>query len=244
MHLRGNIVRAPDVASADRDAMFALMDRHYDNIDRDTFESDLAEKDWIIRINDPDTGALVGFSTQVLLSAQVNGRPITALFSGDTVVAREHWGDSALARIWGRHALELIDADPERELYWFLIAKGYKTFRFLPLFFREFGPHPDRPITIAARTIRDTLGRLKFPHSYDEDRGIVVAGPTSDRLRPGIADITPERTRDRFVRFFAEHNPGHIRGDELACLAPLTRENFTAAAYRVIGTTLNVSGVV
>ena len=71
MHLRGNIVRAPDVAPADRDAMFALMDRHYDNIDRDTFESDLAEKDWIIRINDPDTGALVGFSTQVLLSARV-----------------------------------------------------------------------------------------------------------------------------------------------------------------------------
>jgi hypothetical protein len=138
----------------------------------------------------------------------------------------------------------LIDADPERELYWFLIAKGYKTFRFLPLFFHDFDPHPDRPITPGARTIRDTLGRLKFPHSYDADQGIVVAGPTSDRLRPGIADITPERARDRFVRFFAEQNPGHLRGDELACLAPLTRENFTAAAYRVIGATVKVPGVV
>jgi hypothetical protein len=37
------------------------------------------------------------------------------------------------------------------------------------------------------------------------------------------------------VRFFIERNPGHARGDELCCLAPLTRENFTRAAYRTIG---------
>jgi hypothetical protein len=39
---------------------------------------------------------------------------------------------------------------------------------------------------------------------------------------------------DRHVRFFVERNPGHERGDELCCLAPLTRDNFTRAAWRVI----------
>jgi len=37
------------------------------------------------------------------------------------------------------------------------------------------------------------------------------------------------------VRFFVERNPGHACGDELCCLAPLTRANFTPAAHRVIG---------
>jgi hypothetical protein len=46
---------------------------------------------------------------------------------------------------------------------------------------------------------------------------------------------SPDRLRDPFVRFFVERNPGHARGDALCCLAPLTRANFTPAAYRVIG---------
>ncbi len=64
---------------------------------------------------------------------------------------------------------------------------------------------------------------------------MVRAGPGKDRLRPDVAEVTPERLRDPHVSFFVRRNPGHARGDELCCLAPLTRANFTPAAYRVIG---------
>jgi hypothetical protein len=64
---------------------------------------------------------------------------------------------------------------------------------------------------------------------------VVRAHAHQYRLRSGVADLSPERLRDRHVRFFAERNPGHSGGDELCCLAPLTRANFTRAAYRVIG---------
>jgi hypothetical protein len=47
--------------------------------------------------------------------------------------------------------------------------------------------------------------------------------------------VTVERLRDPHVCFFLARNPGHASGDELCCLAPLTRANFTPAAYRVIG---------
>jgi hypothetical protein len=63
---------------------------------------------------------------------------------------------------------------------------------------------------------------------------VIRAAATGDRLRPGVADLTPQRLRDPHVRFFVERNPGHAGGDELCCLAPITRENFTPAAYRVI----------
>jgi hypothetical protein len=234
MTLVGQLIPAAAVTPAQRDAMFALMDRHYLNVTRGRFDSDLAEKDWVILLRDRQSGAIGGFSTQVLMDVQVAGRPMRALFSGDTIVDRDRWGDSALAHVWGRLALSLIDR-ADGELYWFLISKGYKTYRFLPLFFHEFYPRHDRPTPAWANAVIGTLARQRYPGDYDARAGVVRAGAGKDRLRPGVAELTTERQRDPHVRFFAERNPGHAAGDELCCVAPLTRANFTAAAYRVIG---------
>lgn len=234
MKLDGRLVARDELTPQLRDAMFALLERHYDNVTRDTFETDLAEKEWVILLFDPTSQALCGFSTQMRLKADVGGRVVTALFSGDTIIAREHWGDTALQHVGGKLAMSLADAQPGGDLYWFLISKGYKTYRFLPVFFHDFHPHPERPTRADVRAALDALAGRKFPGRYDADRGIVAAGPTGERLRPGVADVTPERMRDPFVRFFTERNPGHAAGDELCCLAPLTRDNFTPAAHRVL----------
>jgi hypothetical protein len=235
MKLIGRLVHAVDLTPQDRDTMFGLMDRHYAQVYRAAFEADLDEKRWVIQVVDPDTETICGFSTQMLLEVDVDGRPIKALFSGDTIVAREHWGDNALAHVWGRLALSLMDALGESDLYWFLISKGYKTYRFLPVFFREFYPRYDTPTPVWIRDVIDVLGRARYPEWYDPAAGIIRAGPGKDRLREGIADITPERLRDPHVRFFVERNPGHSQGEELCCLAPLSRKNFTTAAHRVLG---------
>jgi hypothetical protein len=79
------------------------------------------------------------------------------------------------------------------------------------------------------------LARSRYPKEYDAGAGVIKATSTQYRLREGIADITRERLLDPHVQFFQTRNPGHGRGDELCCLAPLTRANFTRAAYRVIG---------
>jgi hypothetical protein len=235
MKLKGILMPVTALTSKQHQAMLALMNRHYENVSADSFTADLAEKQWVILLLDPATEALCGFSTQVILDVAVAGRPVQALFSGDTIVARERWGDSALAHVWGRLALSLIDRLVDTGLYWFLICKGYKTYRFLPLFFHEFYPRYDIATPAWAKGVIDALGRQKYPVSYDPVAGIIRASSGKDRLRPGVADITPERLRDPHVRFFAERNPGHPDGDELGCLAPLTRDNFTPAAYRVIG---------
>jgi hypothetical protein len=235
MRLQGRLVPVADVSPAQRDAMFALMDRHYENMRRPAFDADLEEKKWVILLLDPATAEVCGFSTQVVLHAETEGRPIQALFSGDTIVDRDRWGDPALAHVWGRLALSLIDASQGAELYWFLISKGYKTYRFLPLFFREFYPRHDVPTPEWAQRVLDALSRRKFRADYDASAGLVRAFPGKDRLRPHVAEVTPDRLRDPHVAFFVRRNPGHARGDELCCVAPLTRANFTAAAYRVIG---------
>jgi hypothetical protein len=81
----------------------------------------------------------------------------------------------------------------------------------------------------------DALAGQKFPQLYDAARGVVRTHERQYRLRPGIAEATDDRLHDPHIRFFVERNPGHRQGDELCCAARLSRENFTPAAYRVLG---------
>ena len=243
MKLNGRLVRVADVTDSERDAMFSLMETYYDQTDRSVFEADLDEKQWVILLHDPTDSIVRGFSTQMMLDLIVDCRPVRALFSGDTIIDREHWAQNPLAQVWGQFALSLIDANRSAQLYWFLIAKGYKTYRFLPVFFHEFYPRYDGPTPAWTSCVIDALGRHKYPTAYNSGAGIVRAGPFSCRLRSEVAEITNRRLRDPHVQFFAEKNSGHARGDELCCIAPLTRENFTSAAYRVIGSTPALSEV-
>jgi hypothetical protein len=234
MELRAEIIPISALGGDQRAEMFALMEQYYAGMRREAFDADLNEKRWVIHLLDGATGRIRGFSTQMILDLAVNGRPIRALFSGDTIVDRTCWGQSVLAQAWGRLAMTLIVESRDENLFWFLISKGYKTYRYLPVFFREFYPRADAATPGWAREIIDALGRHKYPAAYDPDAGIVRAESSGCRLRRGVADITAERLRDPHIRFFAARNPGHVRGDELCCVAPLKQDNFTPAAWRQI----------
>lgn len=235
MSLSARLTTPPELDPPARDEMFALMDRHYANVQRAVFDDDLAEKRWVILVHEPGGGRLCGFSTQTLLRGVTAGREVRVLFSGDTIIDRERWGDPALSHVWGRLALALIDHYAGEELYWLLLSQGFRTYRFLPLFFHEFYPRPQAQTPWWSKQLIDLFAGQRYADAYDAAAGVVRATARQYRLRSGLGDLTQERLRDRHVEFFAAANPGHRQGDELCCLAPLSRENFTKAAYRVIG---------
>ena len=232
MKLVGRLVPMAEVTPLQRQAMFDLMDRHYADVRRSPFEADLDEKQWVIQVFDPSSDRLCGFSTQLVLDAVADDRPIKALFSGDTIIDRAYWGDQALTHVWGCLALSLIDNWPECELFWFLISQGFRTYRFLPVFFHEFYPCFDKATPAWASNVIDALAQHKFPSDYDAATGVIRANSHQYRLRPHIAELTPQRLDDPHVRFFTQRNPLHDQGDELCCIAPLTRANFRPAAWR------------
>ena len=235
MTANGQILSVAELTPRMRDAMFTLMLRYFDGMQRNVFDADLAEKQWVIAINDPEDGRLCGFSTQMLLHTVVAGQKVRALFSGDTIVDRDHWARNPLAGLWGRFALALMQQDADCPLYWFLISKGYKTYRFLPVFFHEFYPRAGTTTPDAVLRALRSLGEAKFPTAFDPKTGIILTRcEKSCRLRAGVAEVTSRRLADPNVRFFCERNPGHADGDELCCLAPLSRQNFTPAAWKVI----------
>jgi len=219
--------------------MYALLRAYFEGTCRAQFDADLAEKESVLLLRDRDTGEIQGFSTLMPLKLTVDGRDIVAFFSGDTIVAAEYWGESILSRLWSRIVFEeadLIAAErPSTRVFWFLICSGYKTFRFLPVFFRQFYPHPEAATPDDVQRILDTLGQAKFGPRYDAASGIVrLEQPTP--LRHGIADVTGQRLRDPLVAFFARRNPGHINGDELACITEISRSNLTRAGERMVDT--------
>jgi hypothetical protein len=232
--LVGSLIPIAAVTLSERREMYALMRTYFDGTTRARFESDLREKEAVILLRDELSGHVQGFSTFTRMTA---GDRMVAFFSGDTIVDREFWGETVLARIWGEtvfaEAERIASAAPDTSVYWFLISSGYKTWRFLPLFFREFYPNIEAPTPPHIQGLLDTLGTQRFGDEYLPDRGIVrFKEPTP--LRRGVAELTEARLRDPRIAFFAQMNPGHSQGDELACLAKLSRANLTRAGLRMI----------
>jgi hypothetical protein len=224
--LRGVVLRVDELARRDRDGMFALYARYFTHVSQTVFERDLDEKHWVVLLRDDD-GTIDGFST--LLRMDVAGR--TIFFSGDTIVARHRWGTTDLGRLWLRHVHALASASA-REVYWFLISSGFRTYRFLPIFFRDFHPRFDRA-TPELKSLLDAIAARKFGAAYDAATGIVrLAAPAP--LRDGVSDPARRALHDPHVRFFVQANPGHADGDELACLVRVSDDNLTAAGLRML----------
>ena len=220
------------LGAAQRDEMFALFGAHFEGVTRERFERDLAEKNWVVQIR--RDGRLLGFSTLLVREARHEGRALTAIYSGDTIVVPEAWGSPALARAWIAGVNEIRASLPARPCHWLLLTSGFRTYRFLPVFWREFFPRHDAPTPPDHQQLLDALARAHYGDCYDAATGLVrFAEP--QRLRAPLADVPPGRGHDSHVAFFLARNPGHARGDELACLTEITDANLTRAGRRMVG---------
>ena len=203
--------------------MLKLMQAHYEGVCEPQFRADLQAKEWVILLR--ENGCLRGFSTQVTFNHTLAGREVRILFSGDTIIDKSCWGSLALPVAWGRLMLSLLAADPAHELFWLLTSKGYKTYRFLPVFFQRFYPCFESGPAPFEKALLESVSVAKFGDRFDPTAGVLRANPGAQRLREGIADLDPRRLRDPHVAFFQKSNPGHASGDELVCLARCHPDN-------------------
>jgi len=112
---------------------------YYEGVHPSVVESDLKEKSEILLLF--YSGLLVGFSTCELYKRMWKAKQVTIIYSGDTIVRHEHWGQQALAFAWIRYIGQLKQKEPDCSMYWFLIVKGHRTFKYLPTFTKSFYPH-------------------------------------------------------------------------------------------------------
>lgn len=212
--------------------MQGLLANNFENVSAEQFRTDLHEKEKVILLRDNDD-QIRGFSTMLRYSMPIAGEEVVGIFSGDTIIDPACWGTMALPRTWARLALDWSDAVPHNRVYWLLLSAGYKTYRFLPIFFDTFYPTNEAPTPPKKQGILDALARARYPETYDRDDGVVrLDHPTP--LRDGVAPPTDHRRQNPHISFFLEANPGWTEGDELVCLAQIDRSNLTRAARRIL----------
>jgi hypothetical protein len=224
-------LRRADLSAEQRSGMFALLAQHFDGVTRAQFELDLAEKNWVILLTRGER--LVGFSTLLAYESVFDGQTVSVIYSGDTIVAPEAWGTTALSRAWIACVRQLREHYPRGKYYWLLLTSGFRTYRFLPVFWREFYPRFDVATPINQKRLLDQLACERFGEQYGSEKGI-VRFKQPQKLRSGLDMVPAGRSADPHVAFFLKQNTGHGLGDELVCLTELADENLTPAGKRMI----------
>ncbi|MBP0974159.1 MAG: hypothetical protein J5851_09670 [Oscillospiraceae bacterium] len=213
--MKGAMTPITDLTEQDIQTMYTLMQTYYEHTDEAVFRRDLAEKDYALTLR--DGGELVGFSTQRVLTVEVEGKPVSGVFSGDTIIRQDHWGEQELFRIWSQFWFPY--AKDYDEFWWFLICKGYKTYRILPTFWETFYPTFRHETPAHEQAVMDAYARALYPDEYDAASGVIVYRHEKDRLRPGVADADEHRLKNKDIAYFCERNPGWQQGNDLVCLA-------------------------
>ncbi len=212
--------------------MFALFEQYYSAVNFVSFKNDLRHKDYVLLLQD-SSGQILGFSTLEIIEFEIAGTTGRALFSGDTIIHHEHWGSQALSKAWCQLAGTIKAGRPDEPLYWFLIVKGHRTYRYLPVFTRTFFPHYKHTTPELAQKIMDHLSQQKFGGAYLQDQGLVHYPQSHGHLKTTWADIPAKHLKNRHVQYFLQRNPNYQQGDELVCLTELSTDNMCSVALHM-----------
>ena len=213
--------------------MYAVFSKSYKNTQEDRFRADLDGKDWVILLLGADR-KIVGFSTLEVYRHEGPCGPAVIMYSGDTVVDHAHRTSGHLAGAFGHLMLHTIKGSNGVPVYWLLTSKGARTYRFLPVFFRNFYPAFDSRVPPDVKRLIDEVAKEKFGKEYSVATQTVCHQGLRDTLN--ASEVVPilKRTSDAHIRFFLERNPGYVQGDELVCIARVAEHNLNSRSRRVI----------
>lgn len=227
--LNSQIVTRKQLLMHDIRSMYALYSQYYDACDMDSFEKDMKEKDYVILLTN-SCGDIQGFSTLMVLDFVYEEQSMRAIYSGDTIIHHQHWGSQVLLKAWCRIAGLIKREKPDVRLFWFLIVKGYRTYRYLPVFTKIFYPSWRYKTPVHIERIMNYLACSKFGNAYDSETGIICFEKTHGHLKGQWADIPERVSGNKDVAFFLEKNPGYVNGHELVCFTELEEANLKSFA--------------
>jgi hypothetical protein len=221
--LKAQIVPISALTLSHKVRMFELMQTYYDQVSREQFLKDLTKKTDVILLLDSVDKQVQGFSTLMKLSLEQNGKPLRAIFSGDTVIDKSFWGGRTLGKAFLGYLFKEKMQRPFEPLYWLLISKGYKTYLMMANNFAEYYPRFDRPTPADKKELMDGFYATLYPQGYDAASGLIYPATEACQVKTGVANISSTLMEGNpKVAFFQSANPGWQQGHELACIAQMT----------------------
>lgn len=202
-----------------RQQMFTLFCKHYDGVDEARFHNDLERKREVLLLRECYFGAMRGFCTLRVYDRDVGDQTHRVVFTGDTVVDQRFWGQKALQRGFSAFLNRVRLTTFGMPVYWLLTSKGYKTYLLLVNYFPASWPRYDQQTPNDIVALIDDAGQMLFGSNYHPEQGVAVLDRQLDRVKGGLANITPEQLQNAHITHFVHLNPGYEHGDELVCLA-------------------------
>lgn len=212
-------IKIQSLKSNQIDEMFKLFEIFYENVSFARFKVDLLAKTKVIILLD-NGKKIQGFSTFYDFDFFHQKKNIRVLFSGDTIIAPDYWGTSALTMEFLKNMILLKLKYPFRPVWWFLISKGYKTYLLLANNFLEYYPRFDRGTPEVHQELIASLSEKFYPGKFNSRTGVIeFEANEHEHLKESIAPITNE-LMEKYpkIKFFNFQNPGWRKGDELACI--------------------------
>lgn len=226
MKLQSKIINIPELTENDKTKMFNLMTNVYYGEIWKKFLSDMNEKNYALLLYNKFS-EIIGFTTIQIF--EFEGKVI--IYSGDTVVDEKFRGDIELMRAWWKFSYKVQEQNPNKKVLWLLISKGWRTYKFFPMFLKKIFPTYRYKTPLNIQAFIDRLATFKFGNYYKH--GLVIP-PNPDMLKSGIDDVPSKRHSDEDVKFFLEQNPEYYKGSELVCIAELSVNNLTKAGLRLL----------
>lgn len=227
--LTTSIERTTALPDKDTGTMFEIYNRYYARANETVFQRDLSAKDYVLVLKDSDR-IIRGFSTLAVYCQQLANKTVRVIYSGDTIIEKDYWGENQFSKDWLTFAGQIRSQQPDVPLYWLLIVKGHRTYRYLSLFSKEYYPRYNCETPAEFVQLMGVLGRARFGDAYDAERGLVLFPEPRSFLNEDLA-IIPAKDRSRpEVQYFLERNPNYVCGDELLCLCELTPDKLTRLA--------------
>ena len=159
--LKSQVVKISEISNSQIEEMFNLMQEVYFGVGINKFKKDLSEKDYVLILYDEK---LRGFTTIQVF----NFRGKKIIYSGDTVISAASRGEIELMRAWWRFSYKIQQENPGQDVYWLLISKGWRTYKFFPLFLKEFCPNKSAKTPPDVQEFIDALGAEKFGKNYKD----------------------------------------------------------------------------
>jgi len=214
------------------DEMFGLYGPNHDVCRADFGDRVRGGFDHVVRFRERGSGRLVGFTgVRARIIRLASGRRIPTLYSGLSFVLPEARGLGLLPVVLSYYALRLKLRAPAETVWVWSDAISYKPYiltarRITRVYPSRHGPTPD-----FVRELRDRLGAEYYGEHYDAATGCVRKD--HKRLKEHVAPILERDLEDPDIRFYAEHNPGHVDGHGLMMLIPGDMKNIlTVLSYR------------
>jgi hypothetical protein len=214
---------SPEARNQLVDALYAVHHQLFEGVARESFSKHVvesnAEHTWIQVLKD-ETGTIVGYIALHLFERQLDG-VFTAVFRAETDTLRDYRGGNAHARFALSLALRYLMKHPGRRAYYLGSLVQPSIYSILAEHCGEVWPRRDAQTPAELQAFMEELASKAGLKTVDPARPLVrqEARKARETKEEGESWRHSDETS---ADFFIEANPGHVDGERLVTLVPVT----------------------